>query len=319
MGHRSEAVAAVEWLRSARPELSALPLPGRGQTAQRWRCFMATGRRNLAWARLAEGHADAIAILTELGRPDLVGGGCWGVWAAEPHRLRAHCRGAAWTLTGEKRWCSGSSSLDRALVTATAEDGPRLFVVDPAMLEAVAGSWPAIGMAATMSETMSFDVEIPREHAVGEPGDYVSRPGFWHGAMGVAACWSGGTLAVADRLLASVRAGQRDDSAMRRALGRVRARLDTIAERLDVAADTIDRHPFVDPDELRERALSLRLTVEECARAVIDDVTVACGASALAYDDAFARAVTDLTLYIRQLDRHRDELELGAATERRAW
>ena len=54
-----------------------------------------------------------------------------------------------------------------------------------------------------------------------------------------------------------------------------------------------------------------RLDVEECARAVLDDVNVAGGSSALAFEPAHARKVVDLTVYTRQLDRHRTEVELG--------
>jgi hypothetical protein len=46
---------------------------------------------------------------------------------------------------------------------------------------------------------------------------------------------------------------------------------------------------------------------------VLDDVTVACGAGPLAHDRAYAERVADLTLYLRQLHRARDERALGAA------
>ena len=58
-----------------------LPLPGGGHTAARWAALARLGRRDLALARLAEGHTDAVAILAEAGRkpvPDAL----YGVWAA---------------------------------------------------------------------------------------------------------------------------------------------------------------------------------------------------------------------------------------------
>jgi alkylation response protein AidB-like acyl-CoA dehydrogenase len=314
-----ETESVLSWLRAERPTLSSLPPPGHGHTAQRWRCFTSIARCDLSRARLAEGHADAVAIMSELDRAELIGEHCWGVWAAEPQRLQANCRGSRWVLTGEKRWCSGSVALDRALVTATAPDGPRLFAVDTAFVEVVDGSWPSIGMAATASDTIRFDLEVPADHVVGAPHDYVRRPGFWFGAMGVAACWYGGTVGVADRLMTSIRAREREEGAMWRSLGRVRVHLDTVADRLRAAADHVDRDRETDLDDLRVRALSLRLAAEGCARAVLDEVGVACGAAALAFDEVHARRVADLSLYIRQLDRHHDELELGRATEHQQW
>ena len=38
--------------------------------------------------------------------------------------------------------------------------------------------------------------------SVGTPGEYLDRPGFWHGAIGVSACWLGGARAVAAPLYA---------------------------------------------------------------------------------------------------------------------
>ena len=44
-----------------------LPLPGRGQTWERWAALAKLAEQDLCLARLAEGHADAVAILAELG------------------------------------------------------------------------------------------------------------------------------------------------------------------------------------------------------------------------------------------------------------
>ncbi len=47
----------------------SLPLPGAGRTAERWAGLRAVGEQDLPLARLAEGHADAVAILAELDGP----------------------------------------------------------------------------------------------------------------------------------------------------------------------------------------------------------------------------------------------------------
>ena len=46
-----------------------LPLPGSGATWERWAAFADLAGEDLSLARLGEGHADAIAILAELGGP----------------------------------------------------------------------------------------------------------------------------------------------------------------------------------------------------------------------------------------------------------
>ena len=60
-----------------------LPLPGSGRTAERWAAFALLAEEDLSLARLSEGHADALAILAELGGP-APPAGRWGVWAANP-------------------------------------------------------------------------------------------------------------------------------------------------------------------------------------------------------------------------------------------
>ena len=44
-----------------------LPLPGGGQTGERWAVLAAVGERNLTVARVLEAHSDALAILAEAG------------------------------------------------------------------------------------------------------------------------------------------------------------------------------------------------------------------------------------------------------------
>ncbi|SDX95102.1 hypothetical protein SAMN05661080_01823 [Modestobacter sp. DSM 44400] len=106
----------------------SLPLPGSGATLQRWRALAELGERDLPLARLAEGHADALAVLADLGLPVLPPGARLGVWAAEPPgpAVVATEGSGGWRLDGPKCWCSGARVLTGALVTAQAPDGRRL-------------------------------------------------------------------------------------------------------------------------------------------------------------------------------------------------
>jgi alkylation response protein AidB-like acyl-CoA dehydrogenase len=303
--------AAASWLRDQARKLADLPLPGGGGTGRRWRTLAALGATDLARARLAEGHVDARAILAELGAPARDPDRTWGVWAAEPARLRADRVPGGWQLVGEKGWCSGATALDAALVTATAPDGPRLFVVEPPRLEIVAGSWPSGAMAATASYTLRFDVAVPDEAALGGPDAYVRRAGFWHGGAGVAACWFGGALGISERLRTTAAASP--DARVVTAWGRVRARLEATGALLARSASRIDAAPD-DIEAARRRALRLRLVVEDAASFTLGESITALGAGALAYDRDYARRVADLQLYLRQLRPDATAHELGTAT-----
>jgi alkylation response protein AidB-like acyl-CoA dehydrogenase len=297
-------VHAIEGARALVPELDRLPLPGSGATLDRWRALADLGREDLSRARLAEGHADARAILVELGHP--VPTGLLGVWAAQPDRLRAEPAEGGWRLRGEKAWCSGSRALDRALVTATADDGPRLFLVDPAGLDVVPDSWRPMGMAATRSDTLVFGgVPVGAADAVGGPGAYVERPGFGHGGCGVAAVWWGGADAVVDALRAAGGGDERD-----RVLGEATAALEAGWATLAAAARAIDADP-ADRAAADRRALVVRLAVERAARTALDLTVQALGASALCHRPDHAARVADLTVYLSQLDRSGSATALG--------
>jgi alkylation response protein AidB-like acyl-CoA dehydrogenase len=289
-----------------------LPLPGGGRTRERWAVLADLAEEDLSLARLAEGHADALAILAELGvlaSPPV--GSRWGVWAAQPPGLglMASRTDGGWRLDGTKRYCSGAHSLSHALVTAAAPDGSRLFATSTEGLVPVPGSWPATGMAASDTLDVKF-TDVPAE-PVGGPGSYTGRPGFAHGGAGVAACWYGGARGVGRTLLAT--AARRDVGPHALAhLGAVDIALRTARSALDEAAAEID----ADPDDLKDggwlRALRVRALVESVATEVMHRVGRALGAGPLSHDEAHSRRVADLTVYLRQHHAERDLAELGA-------
>jgi hypothetical protein len=309
------AAAFAEAVESGRLDL---PLPGSGRTRERWSALAELAEQDLSLARLAEGHADALAILAELGAPPPAGGR-WAVWAAQPPGpgLTARRDGTCWRLDGVKRYCSGAHSVTDALVTAAAPDGARLFTVTTRDLSPVPGSWPATGMAASDTLNVRF-TGMPAE-PVGGPGAYTDRPGFAHGGAGVAACWYGGARGVGRTLLAA--AAERDIGPHALAhLGAVDIALRAARTALDVAAAEIDADPDDRAGQGRLRALRVRTLVEAVATEVMHRVGRALGAGPLCHDEAHSRRVADLTVYLRQHHAERDLAELGALVARGgAW
>lgn len=289
-----------------------LPRPGGGRTRERWAVLADLAEEDLSLARLAEGHADAVAILAELGvlaAPPA--GSRWGVWAAQPPgpRLMASQTDGGWRLDGTKQYCSGARSLSHALVTAAAPDGTRLFAVGTEGLAPVPGSWPATGMAASDTLDVKF-TDVPAE-PVGGPGGYTGRAGFAHGGAGVAACWYGGARGVGQTLLAAAAGRDAGPHALAH-LGAVDIALRTARTALEEAAAEIDADPDDVRDDGRLRALRVRALVESVATEVMHRVGRALGAGPLSHDEAHSRRVADLTVYLRQHHAERDLAELGA-------
>jgi len=314
---RDSGGAAAPWQLTARAFTSAVesgrldvPLPGSGATWQRWAAFADLAEEDLSLARLGEGHADAVAILAELGGPPPGPGSRWGVWAANPPgpNVTASRQGGMWVLRGTKQYCSGARTCTHALVTAAAGDEPRLFAVAVDGLEPQEDSWPATGMAG--SDTLDVGFPGVAAEPVGPRGGYTGRPGFSHGGAGVAACWYGGARAVGRTLVSA--GAKRDIGPHELAhLGAVDLALRTARASLNQAAHEIDADPGDRHGGGALRALRVRTLTEAVATDVLARTGRALGAGPLSHDEAHSRAVADLTVYLRQHHAERDLALLG--------
>lgn len=298
----------------ARENRLSFPMPGSGHTLGRFHAFTEIAATDLSLGRLAEGHADAHAILHETGRAP-VSQDLYGVWAAEPPHARVTARrhGNGWILEGRKSFASGARILQRALVTAKAEDGDRLFDVDLADpgIHPMLGTWPAVGMEASDSLEVTFSgVRVSDAQAIGEPGFYLQRAGFWHGAVGVAACWLGGAVGCR-RMLEHRFAHVLPDDHQAAHLGFILATCAAMNAVLNEAAREIDADPEDRKGGGRLRALIARQVVESGCQKVLARTGRASGTGPLVFDEAHARRAADLPVYLRQHHAERDLAELG--------
>jgi len=294
--------------------LADVPLPAGGRTAERFAALAEIAAIDLSVARLAEGHADAIAILAEAGVdfPEVMGP--LGVWAAGTAAVSASRTGTGWLLRGTKPWCSGALSLRHALVTAAAPDGARLFVVDVAApgVAPDSTSGPAVGMRDSDTLDVAMEVAVDATAAVCGPEWYTDRPGFWFGSIGVAACWLGGAIGAVRSAAGSVLASSPDPHQLA-ALGAAAARCDTLAAAIERAGHWIDDHPRDPARRARVVALGIRNAMEEACLAVAADVGRAGGAGHVTHDVEQARRLADLPVYIRQHHGGRDAAAYACA------
>ena len=303
----------LDWLRAGRLQL---PLPGSGRTLQRWIGLAELTEVDVVAGRLAEAHADAVAILNELGGPAPGPDQLWAVWAAESPDASVVVRSAgdAVVVDGTKAWCSGAGLCTHALVTAHLASRQRgLFAVDLGTegVRPLPSTWRNAGMAGSDTRSVKFDAAtaIP----VGRSGDYLTRPGFWFGAIGVAACWLGGARAVAAPLYERAASGCADDHALAH-LGTVDAAFTAAEATLAAAADHIDADPDNRSGLAELIARRARAVVESAVDEALARTDRALGPGPLSLDDRHARAVADLTVYVRQSHAERDLAALGQLT-----
>ncbi|NMO88500.1 acyl-CoA dehydrogenase [Actinomycetospora sp. TBRC 11914] len=289
------------------------PTP-RGHVLANWRVLAEAGEHDLDAARLAEAHLDAATITDELGGAVVEAGSLWGVWAAGSPETALHATpdGSGWYLTGRKPWCSGSDRCTHALVTATAPDGDRLFAVDLRASDEIRNGdpWRGVGMRDSGTATVRFTAT--RAYPVGGPGTYLDRPGFWHGAVGVAAAWFGGAVGAAAPLRDRLASGRGDEHDAAH-LGRVDAALAAAAAvlREDAAEIAAPGAPTEPVARARRRAIRARASVEDAVETVLRSTGRATGPRPLAFDAHHARHVADLEVFVRQSHAERDLAALG--------
>lgn len=289
--------------------LDKLPLPGGGQTLERFSRLAQVAGHDLRLCKLFEGHTDALAIIAELDSPLPPMGSTWGMWAAEPPNAKVRVRrdGQRLIVDGRKAWCSGAAVVSHGLLTAwDEEDRQQLVAVEmhqPGVTVTDEG-WHAVGMAATGSVEVLFSEA--RGLPVGGPGDYLARPGFWHGGIGIAACWYGGAQRLAEVL--RLQCSKRAEPHAQAHLGAVDSALNSAACVLRASAELVDQAPTADARQIAQQA---RACIEDTVEQVIHHVGRAVGAGPYCKDPHFARLMADLPVYVRQSHAERDLAALG--------
>ena len=291
-----------------------LSLPGHGQTPERHRRLADCAREDLSLARLVEGHSDALAILAEAGAP-VREGALYAVWASDgpASQLNAQpCGPDGWRLDGVKQYCSGSSLVTAALVTAHFGSEVLLFDVPlgVAGVSVQPSNWTSPALADTMTAPVRFS-DVRSAFLVGPTDFYLQRPGFWHGALGPAACWAGGALSLIDAATASAR---RDAHAEAHA-GALLAAAWSFNAWLEQAGREIDADPLDRAHQAQTRALKVRHLIERLCTEVIDRFGRATGPGLLAFTPQVGRQHHSLQLYLRQCHAERD-LEVIGRQER---
>lgn len=280
--------------------------------------LLALGRTDVPLSRLGEGHVDALRILDQADRkPEH--DALYGVWASRSQQTGVHATWAdGWlVLNGTIRFASGAGVLDRALIPVWPNADQHLLLDLPvARLPIDAGQWMTAAMEVSRSHTITVrELKVEPELQVGASNFYLSRPGFFPGGVGVAACWAGGAARIAD-----LTRGRLRDPAdpVRRRLGRMRIHLTAAASAVRFAAERLERVlavPDADLVEIQAISTETRAVVADAVHGVLSEAQRIAGPAGLAYDEDLTRAVHDLQLYVLQQNADADELFLGGLDE----
>lgn len=288
-------------------------VPGAGRTGARWLALHDLAASDVALARLCEAQLDAAAILAEADqcpRADAV----YAVWASgRPDGPTVRLDGGH--LHGVKSFCSGIGIVDRALIDVETDAGHQLvdagvrFVRrggawrSPSTSSSAEIEWHHAGLAACNTGTVMLD-GVSDVEPVGPPGWYLDRVGFWHGACGPAACWSGGVAGLLPEAVPG------DDPHRLAAAGEISTDVWAMRAVLQQAGDEIDLEPH-DLVLARRRARMVRHVVHELATGVLDRFARAWGPRPIVANREVAGRVADVEIYLRQHHDARDLAALG--------
>ncbi|MGU3313618.1 acyl-CoA dehydrogenase [Acinetobacter sp. M5A5_2a] len=271
-----------------------LPYPASGQTYQRWQLFAQIAGADLSLAKLFESHCDALSILNELGYQEEIDDQIWAVWAADggptPLQIKDNL------CNGIKPWCSGAEFIQKALMSYKDQQGQaQLCIVnlEHPSINTDLSHWHAVGMHATQTARVTFE-NMPVK-PIGQPNSYLKRPGFWHGAAGVAACWYGAAVRLASFLQESCQ--ENPNPFKKLYFGESAQQLAITKQYFQYVAELIDHQPLLSHE--REIRI-LRAQTEQCCLSVIERVGKALGARPFCEDATFAQLMADLPVFIRQ-------------------
>ncbi len=280
------------------------------------------GRKDLAAARLLEGHIDAVQLIRRYGRApalcsladDIQSQGWCGVWNAD--LPGAGLRLEKGRLTGGKSFASGAGLLTHALVTCHAGDRARvqLLLIDLRVMPPAINTqwWDVVGMQASRTHQVSW-ADVPADAAirVGQPGDYEREPWFSGGALRYAAAQAGGAAALFDAVRDHLGGRRRDSDPHQK------VRLARLLQCADLAAGACRQAAAVwfdlEEDAQISTAAHAALTVSDQAAAAIALAQESIGVESLFRAHPACRILTDLMVYIRQPAPDRRREQVGAA------
>jgi alkylation response protein AidB-like acyl-CoA dehydrogenase len=223
--------------------------------------------------------------------------------------MQAAGSGAAWQLTGAKRYASGTGLVAKAIVLVNQPDNTmQLLLLDVGDTARSDGSsWNMRGMRGSASGTHDFTgMEIGEDALLGGTDDYRREPYFVGGIWRCAAAQLGAIEALVKIMAVSLKESGRDGHPLQMArIGSAILKARTVRLWVEDAAERVETYRPIDGDgtglaEVVALSAYGRLLTEEVAMEVIALAERALGLSAFAIGHPAEALMRDLAVYIRQ-------------------
>ncbi|MDO9413289.1 MAG: acyl-CoA dehydrogenase family protein [Pseudolabrys sp.] len=269
------------------------------------------GGGDLSWARLFEGHVNAVSLVCRYGTETQVrslanavaGGALSAVWGADDAAgLKIVLVDGRVELNGCKILASGAGMLTRPIVTAMATDGQVMCLLDLADdAEVDLSGWAAQGMRSTATGAVQLTgIKIGNDERVGAAGDFMRQPHFSGGSWRFCAAHLGAMERLVDLFREHLVSRKRADDPYQlqrvadcvAAVTTARFWIEEAARRLGAEED--------DAASIVAFANMTRMVTERAALDVMEAVQRGVGLMAFIRPSPIERICRDLATYLRQ-------------------
>jgi alkylation response protein AidB-like acyl-CoA dehydrogenase len=268
------------------------------------------GYGSLPVGRVYEAHVNAIALIFRYGGAEVRefaaratrGGHLFALWVtAGDDDVRVEARGLRLRLTGAKNFCSAAGYATRAVITARSENGgEQLFAIDTRDITVTGARKLLHGMNATMTGAIRIDCDVPGNHRIGSPGDYLREPEFSAGAWRTSAVTVGGLWALVDEAIGQLRArGRHRHPGQAARIGQMLIEANAAAIWIRAAAERAASRLHSTRSVIGHIGLA-RLAIEQACLNVIPLVQRSLGLAGFLSDNPIEILTRDLATYLRQ-------------------
>jgi alkylation response protein AidB-like acyl-CoA dehydrogenase len=268
------------------------------------------GSADLSLARLFEGHVNAVSLVRRYGtREQMRGladrisrGGLSAVWGADDAEGLQVAGSDVQRLRGRKILASGAGFVTDPLVTAKAQSGQVMCLLQLTTTEKVdLSGWTAQGMRSTATGAVDLTgTELSSAHMIGAPGDFIQQPYFSGGAWRFCAAHLGAIERLVDLFRGHLVARNRvEDPYQLQRLAQSIASAKTARFWVEEAARRLSADEG-DAGSIVAFANLTRMVTERAALDVMENVQRGVGLLSFIRPNPIERISRDLATYLRQ-------------------
>ncbi len=272
----------------------------------------ALGSRDLSFARLYEGHINALKLVKKFGTESQMSivsqsvkaGHIFAIWNTEfNHKLQLIPFNDGYKLVGRKVFASGVGKIQRALVTAHDENGNMLMVMiepDNSPNNVNFSNWRFNAMVATGTGEIDLTgIKVTQDQIIGYSGDYFKEPDFSAGAWRTLAAQTGAIKTLCALFKQHIIKNHHSEHPVQRArLGDMLIAYQTSHQWVLKCAELAENNGNI-KDAIAFVNLARR-AVTEAAEAAMSIILKGIGARAYTLENPVEQFCRDLSFYLRQ-------------------